>query len=103
MGKVQQTQLPAKTKKVYSDDSSRSSRGKQRNRGHSRHYKCKFSQEDMKHELCQWKNLPGKVKRALKDLGYHQPKWDSGEAYIDIDYEYWEDLNKKQKKNLRTV
>merc|ERR1712238_517656 len=49
-----------------------------------KHYKCKFSHKDMKHELCEWKNLPPKVKRAMKDIGYHKPKWDSG-TYIEVD------------------
>jgi len=64
-----------------------------------KHYKCKFSNKDMKHELCEWKNLPPKVKRAMKDIGWHQPKWDSGE-YIEVDEEEWQDLEKEQKKEF---
>jgi len=87
-----------------SDSSSSSSGGSNSDDDESRHkhYKTKFSHKDMKHELCEWKNLPPKVKRALKDIGYHQPKWDSG-TYIDVDYEDWEDLDKKQKKNLKII
>merc|ERR1719148_276399 len=64
-----------------------------------KHYKCKFSHKDMKHELCEWKNLPPKVKRAMKDIGYHKPKWDSG-TYIEVDEEEWQDLEKEQKKTI---
>jgi len=98
-------------KKVDSDDSScsSSSSSSSSSSGSSsddsrrhQHYKCKFSHKDMKHELCEWKNLPSKVKRALKDVGYHQPKWDDGRC-IDICYEWWGDLDKKQKKNLKII
>merc|ERR1712238_230358 len=55
-----------------------------------------------KHELCEWKNLPPKVKRAMKDIGYHKPKWDSG-TYIEVDEEEWQDLEREQKKNLKVI
>jgi len=85
-----------------SSRSSSSSSGSSSSDGSRGHYKGKFSHKEMKHELCAWKNLPPKVKRAMKDVGWHQPKWDSG-AYIEVDDNEWQDLDREQKKNFKII
>jgi len=86
----------------YSSSSSSSGSESSDDSRRHKHYKCKFSQKDMKHELCEWKNLPPKVRIALMDLGWHRPQWDEG-GRIEIGHEWWGDLKKDQKKNLKLV
>jgi len=64
--------------------------------------KRKFSNKDMKFELTKWKNLPNPVKRACKELGYDQYKWDNSEE-VDCQWEHWEDLSEEQRTSAKII
>jgi len=57
--------------------------------------KKKFTNKEMKFDLTKWRNLPPPAKRACRDLGYTQTKWDDAEQ-VDASWEHWWDLTDKQ-------
>lgn len=64
--------------------------------------KGKFTDAQMKYEVCNWKDLPLKIRRAVQDLGYDQEKWDSS-AEEEIDHKHWDDLTEKELKALELM
>ena len=64
--------------------------------------KGKFSNHEMKYELCLWKDLPLKIRRAVEDIGYDQAKWDASE-WQPIDDKHWNDLTEKELKSVELL
>jgi len=65
--------------------------------------KRKFTNKDMKYEFVMWENLPQKVKRELKNVGFHRPKWDTSNPPIDAHFQWWEDLSCEERESLKFI
>lgn len=64
--------------------------------------KGKFSDREMKYELCKWRDLPMNARRAAEDLGYDREMWDAKEA-CEADHKHWWDLTEKERQAVEVL
>lgn len=64
--------------------------------------KGKFTDKDMKYEVTVWKDLPLKVRKAVKELGYDSDKWDNSEK-LPIEHKHWKDLTEGELKAVEVL
>ncbi|CAB9530631.1 expressed unknown protein [Seminavis robusta] len=64
--------------------------------------KGKFTDKEMKYELTMWKDLPLKVRKAAKELGYEQESWDSS-SLLPIGHKHWHALTEDERKAVEAL
>jgi hypothetical protein len=61
-----------------------------------------FTDKEMKYGLAKWKDLPIKVRRAVKDLDYDEAKWDGAER-VHVSHQHWHHMTEAGIKSLEVL
>ena len=61
-----------------------------------------FTNKDMKYELTVWKSLPLTARKAAKELGYDETKWDNSE-HVHVEHKHWRDLSEDERQAVETL